>query len=149
MGSKDSKSLGLLSSDPQSTSSSVPLLSDTEAAEGSEAGTSQQGSFSKSSLLHGSQKYGRNNPPRETEATRLPKDEKMSTIPDTAASPISPRFSSDSANERLLSDTEETLVEEDEKPTENHGTGKKSPFNTADYKIAVSHFLVRTAPLSA
>ena len=82
------------------------------------------------------------------ETLEIPKDEKMSTIAGTSSSPSSRRMSLDSANEPLLSDTEETLVEEDEKTSCEDKEEKKKSFSSAEHKIAFSHFLVRTTQIT-
>lgn len=71
-------------------------------------------------------------------------DPKMLTTPDTPPSPTLPRFSSDSANEPLLSDTAETIIEVDEKAAESETEEKEATFSTSKYKIAFSHFFVST-----
>jgi hypothetical protein len=70
---------------------------------------------------------------------------KMSPKFDDPMPPISPTASSssESADIPLLSDTEDTAVSKDEKFSEAPKEEKKKSFVKAEYKIALSHFIVR------
>ena len=80
---------------------------------------------------------------RDNEAKNSSDEQELSRISAVApSSPTTTRSSSESANEPLLSETEETLFEEDEKLSGDTTEEKKSLFNSTEYKIAFSHFLV-------
>jgi hypothetical protein len=128
------KTTGSISPDPTSDSSRVALLSGTDLAPTDEENKMVPGLWKSSATI-----------PELPDLERgTTKEGKMSPSFDVPSSPTSPTLSSssESADVPLLSDTEEITVEEDEKTPEAPEEEKKS-FSKAEYKIALSHFVVR------
>lgn len=127
--------------DTWQTSAAVPLLSDLEVEEeGEEEKRVSTAEWSTSAIFPTSSQHEGNNIPEQNET---PMEEKRSPSFDEPESPTSPNSWSSPDNVPLLSDVDEKANEE-EKAVEDPKEETKKGFSSAEYRVAFSHFVVRT-----
>jgi hypothetical protein len=127
-----------------STSTRVPLLSDIEDTANEEENSTSQAPWSSSSTLTLSPVFEKHGFTTESSSIGAPEEEKM--LPKFERANLSQSRNSweSSASVPLLSDDEDISVCEEEKVPEPSKEEKKKSFSTAEYKIAFSHFVVRS-----